>query len=433
MAQVFHFNADGSLVGTTYTFGATEVPVSQTMVLDGAIANRSTSPWSGENVAELGANWYSWARIATLDSSIDLSNFRAILLFDPYSGVDTTSNIIRFNATNGYWTIRKLTGNLQVYFEWGEGGSAASVGLGTYPTVPTAIEIIADLENATGNQRVRARTWALGASVPGSFTDATSSAGSAANSGTRAAYTELVCGADGDQTEDLAIALLVIDSDDTVDLSTLVTGSAAVLTTPTQASITQTTATIGCTTDSATGTLYGVVTTSATAPSAAQVEAGQDHTGSAAAASGSNASLSAGANTINVTGLTADTTYYSHFVQDEGTAEYSNVLTSSSWSTLVAAPSLSDETAVSIGTTTVTPRVTTDTGNGTCYYVVTLQSESEPTNTQVEAGTNAADEAPIASGSQVVSASGVITFSEVTGLTAGTPYRISYAHSGTPS
>lgn len=114
--------------------------------------------------------------------------------------------------------------------------------------------------------------------------------------------------------------------------------SGATLTTPTATSITQTTATIGCTTDNATGTLYGVVTTSATPPSEAQIVAGNDHTGSEAAASGTNNSLSVGANPIDVTGLTADTTYYSHFVQDTGSAEYSNVLSSTGWNTLADEP-----------------------------------------------------------------------------------------------
>lgn len=94
--------------------------------------------------------------------------------------------------------------------------------------------------------------------------------------------------------------------------------SAATLSSPTSASITQTGATIGATTDDATGTLYGVVTASATEPSEAQIKAGQDHTGSAAAGSGSNASLSVGANTIAITGLTTATTYYYYLLQDNG-------------------------------------------------------------------------------------------------------------------
>ena len=58
------------------------------------------------------------------------------------------------------------------------------------------------------------------------------------------------------------------------------------LTAPTQTSITQTTATLGATTDTASGTLYLVVTTSITAPSAAQIIAGQDESGNPAVFSG---------------------------------------------------------------------------------------------------------------------------------------------------
>jgi hypothetical protein len=128
------------------------------------------------------------------------------------------------------------------------------------------------------------------------------------------------------------------------------------------------------------------------------------------------------------TGTTHNDTLYLFVTNDSGETNASGYAL-----TAYIAPTLTDETAVSIGTTTVTPRVTTDTGNGTCYYVVTPQAESAPTNTQVEAGTNAADGTPSAAGSQVVSSAGVITFSEVTGLSPGTAYRISYAHSGTPS
>ncbi len=93
-----------------------------------------------------------------------------------------------------------------------------------------------------------------------------------------------------------------------------------------------TTATVGCTTDTASGTLYAVVTTSATQPSIAQIKAGQDHTGSAAPWGGSGA-VSSTSPSLSATGLTAATTYYTHCVQTVATVD-SNVDTSdSSWVT----------------------------------------------------------------------------------------------------
>jgi hypothetical protein len=77
-----------------------------------------------------------------------------------------------------------------------------------------------------------------------------------------------------------------------------------------------TTATAAVTTDRGDGTLWWVVTTSATTPSHAQIKAGQDHTGSAAAADGSQAVTATGSQGVSITGLTAETQYYTHFAQE---------------------------------------------------------------------------------------------------------------------
>jgi len=77
-----------------------------------------------------------------------------------------------------------------------------------------------------------------------------------------------------------------------------------------------TTATAAVTTDRGDGTLYWVVTASATTPSHAQIVAGQDHTGAAATANGSQAVSATGSQTVSsITGLTSETTYYTHFTQ----------------------------------------------------------------------------------------------------------------------
>lgn len=71
-------------------------------------------------------------------------------------------------------------------------------------------------------------------------------------------------------------------------------------------------AVISATTDEANGTMYLVVTTSSTPPSAAQVRAGQDHTGAAAVFAGNQAIGSTGVKTFNATGLTQLTGYYGY-------------------------------------------------------------------------------------------------------------------------
>ena len=92
----------------------------------------------------------------------------------------------------------------------------------------------------------------------------------------------------------------------------------------------ETTASLAVDTDTGSGTLYWVVTTSATPPSAAQVKAGNDHTDSAAVDSGSQAVSGTGTQNVSggATGLTAETAYHAYFMH-EANSEQSNVATDS--------------------------------------------------------------------------------------------------------
>lgn len=113
--------------------------------------------------------------------------------------------------------------------------------------------------------------------------------------------------------------------------------TAPVLTSPTGAQNGSTAGTGGATTDEANGTMYVVASTSATPPTAAQIKAGQMHTGASAAAAANVAVSSTGAKSLNLTGLTPSTTYYSHSMHEDAAANQSNVVTSSSWATTAAA------------------------------------------------------------------------------------------------
>lgn len=109
-------------------------------------------------------------------------------------------------------------------------------------------------------------------------------------------------------------------------------------TAPTLTSATQTvtgssTATVGATTDEGNGTLYAVVTVSGTAPTAVQVEAGQDNSGSAATWAGNVTVSSTGAKTIGATSLTASTAYYAHLMHKDAAGNASNVVSSAQFTT----------------------------------------------------------------------------------------------------
>ena len=105
-------------------------------------------------------------------------------------------------------------------------------------------------------------------------------------------------------------------------------GTEPQLSLPTEASITETTATVGCTTDTAAGTLYAYVSTSATPPSVADLK---DGTGSVDF--DNQTSPGVGIETFAITGLSAGTNYYSYFLHNEA-SEDSSILESGVWSTL---------------------------------------------------------------------------------------------------
>lgn len=86
----------------------------------------------------------------------------------------------------------------------------------------------------------------------------------------------------------------------------------------------------GVTTDEASGTLYMVTTASATAPTKAQVKAGQDHTGVAALRVSSVAVSSTGAKTFSAASCTAGTRY-NHYMHEDAAANQSNVVSSASF------------------------------------------------------------------------------------------------------
>lgn len=182
--------------------------------------------------------------------------------------------------------------------------------------------------------------------------------------------------------------------------------TAPTLTSATSSVTGQTTATVGATTDEANGTMYAVVTTSATQPSVAQIVAGQDHTGSAAVYAGNQAISSTGAKTFSATGMTAATAYYAHMVHRDAASNDSNRLSTSQFTTLPNAP-----TAPTIGANSgiTSSGVTvnwTDNSSDETGFIVQVETPSGAGNWST-VGTPAAD----------------ATSYGVTGLSPSTEYR----------
>jgi len=106
----------------------------------------------------------------------------------------------------------------------------------------------------------------------------------------------------------------------------------AILTNPTGVTTGQTTADGTVTTDTGSGTVYTVVTQSATAPTGAQVKAGLDEFGAPADYAETGPLLIfPGTVSFSASGLASATTYFFHFVQQ--TNKLSAVVSSPSFTT----------------------------------------------------------------------------------------------------
>jgi hypothetical protein len=86
---------------------------------------------------------------------------------------------------------------------------------------------------------------------------------------------------------------------------------------------------LNVTTDDNNGSIYWVITASATPPTAAQVRAGQNQAGAAAIKNGSLAITTTGAKAMVAGGLTPVTTYYAYVMHEDANGNRSSVLASS--------------------------------------------------------------------------------------------------------
>lgn len=182
-------------------------------------------------------------------------------------------------------------------------------------------------------------------------------------------------------------------------------------------------------TDEGNGTLYWVVTQSATSPSVAQVQAGQDHTGSAADDDGSQSVSGTGTQNVAASGLSASTTYYFHFQHQDAAANDSTVSSADGFTTDAVdstAPVLTSPTATASGTTTADGSVSVDESGGLLDAVVT-ESATTPSVAQIQAGQDHTGAAAVATDlNNAISGTGVQSVS-FTGLTQGTTYYAHYA------
>jgi hypothetical protein len=182
---------------------------------------------------------------------------------------------------------------------------------------------------------------------------------------------------------------------------------------------------VSVTTNEGNGRLFVVLTRTSTQPTFNCIIRGLDAASAPTADNGSVLVTSTGSKTISISGLSAGTTYYAHFVHEDVNGNISTPLSTASFATDpdLVAPTLSVPTGVGSGAHLATVGATTDEPGGTLYAVVTTSS-TQPTKTQIKTGKDHTGATAPSSTSATVSASGVRTLAAL-GLTASTTY---FAH-----
>lgn len=109
-------------------------------------------------------------------------------------------------------------------------------------------------------------------------------------------------------------------------VSVIIDVTPPVLSSPASSNVTNSGATVSVTTNEANGTLYVVLTTSATDPTATQIKAGQDNSGNPATLAANTEITATGANSFGLLfGLTAATSYTAHFMHEDAQGNQSTV------------------------------------------------------------------------------------------------------------
>ncbi len=187
------------------------------------------------------------------------------------------------------------------------------------------------------------------------------------------------------------------------------------------------------TTDKIGGFIYAVITTSATTPTAAQIIAGEDHTGADAVRASRGRVREVGVQDYSASGLLANTQYFTHFVQRDDAYNISNAISGNGFTTgtVGVAPVLSSPIDAADGATASTGSVTTDSAGGVIYWVITTSATS-PSAAQVRAGLDNAGATAADQGTQVVALAGTYNMAG-DGLSGSTNYFTHFMHENVDS
>jgi 1,4-alpha-glucan branching enzyme len=393
-----------SIASTTATVGATTDTASGTLY---AVAYTGTTPTAaqikaGQNSSGVATPAANVAVSSTGAKTLNLTGLSPATAYN-YALVHNSTNGDSNIVTGTFTTTTVAT--LSSPTPSGTQTTAASASVGATTNLGSGtMYVVVYTGTAPSATQIKAGQNSSGAATPNANV-AVSSTG---------AKTLSVTGLTAGTAYSYSVIQNATGGDSNIVTGTFTTASAATLSAPTSASITQTSVSVGATTDTGAGTLYAVVYTGS-APSAAQIKAGQNASG-ATVPSANVAVSSTGAKTLSISGLTAGTAYSYSVIQNNGVD--SNIVTGTFTTSAPSAATLSSPTSSSVTTTTATVGATTDTGAGTLYAVA--YTGTQPSAAQIKAGQNSSGTAtPF--GSVAVSSTGAKTIS-LTGLTLGTAY-----------
>lgn len=168
-------------------------------------------------------------------------------------------------------------------------------------------------------------------------------------------------------------------------------------------------------------TVYYVVNTVDTNPSAADVRAGNVGGGAPAPISGSFVVTAATNTNQIIPGLTAGTSYYINFIAENGGAEQSGVSELNAIATDITAPTYNTSSTLNITGSQFDYRANVD-EDATIFYVVTT-STTTPSVAQILAGNDHTGSAAFKSGNFAATAGNNAT-TTISGLTTGTQYYV---------
>ena len=184
----FYVNwVDGTDTGTNYVTNTPEVPDAFTLAIQNSnIEVAAGAPWNGQPLLDVANNAVDGVETSSLTSAeLAPTSARLLFEFEPWTEYFGTPALeIRdsgFNFRMRVYRMSSAPDYLRIQFQWNGGFNENFVDFSSFPSNPFALEIIYDTNNATANQRLRARFWGIGSSAP-SFTNSTSTSGSAASS-----------------------------------------------------------------------------------------------------------------------------------------------------------------------------------------------------------------------------------------------------------